>query len=273
MFSLLDAVNQYLGYINFSPKLKNRIYTIVGGVANLYMFYVAIKFLHNQIWLQGTMFLLVALILLYFLFLNIVYYFTDKRAPFDISPKIEKLFGIKPRSPQTEISIKPVIDDIQNPRRIPLDGFYDPKHVLPAKLNSNPIELQNIDVIAHDMLKNGLMTDNYAGLSDRELNNYLKQSRKPAYAICAGALVPHFNLKLENGQYVAYAGINQANLLRIGILERVGLQSTRGLSRTEVQLFAASVIMVGGNFKQTGRAELMEHEQPYRMQMRVAFKH
>ncbi|MEJ6399693.1 DUF6681 family protein [Nicoliella lavandulae] len=272
MFTFLDAVNQYLGYINFSPKLKNRIYTIVGGLANFYLFYVAVKFLKNHIWLQGVGFLVAATVLLYFLFLNIVYYFTERRAPFDISPKVEKLFGIKPRQAAAGVSIKPVIDDIQNPRQIPLDGFYDPKHVLPAKLNSSELELKNIDMIAHDMLTNELMTDNYAGLSEHDLLNYLQQSRKPAYAICAGALIPHFSLKLEAGNYVAYAGINQAHLLRVGIIERVGLQSIRSINPQRVQLFAAAAIMVGGNSKINGRAGTVDQEQPYRIQMRIAFK-
>ncbi|MBW1605279.1 DUF6681 family protein [Lactobacillus sp. Sy-1] len=272
MFTFLDAVNQYLGYINFSPKLKNRIYTLVGGVATAYLFYAGTRFIINGVVLQGALFLAVSLFLLYFLFLNVVYYFTGHRAPFDISPKVEKLLRIKPREPQTTASIKPVIDDLQNPRKIPMDGFYDPKHVLPAKVVSNQGELKNIDIIAHDMLTNALMTDNYAGLSEKELLNYLSQSRKPAYAICAGALIPHFSLKLEAGQYVAYAGINQAHLLRVGVVQRVGLQSVNNINPNRVELFAASAIMVGGNFKINGRAGTVDQQQEYRIQMRIAFK-
>ncbi|UQS86306.1 hypothetical protein MOO44_05115 [Nicoliella spurrieriana] len=272
MFTFLDAVNQYLGYINFSPKLKGRIYTIVGGVATAYLLYAGVRFILNGVLLQGALFLVVGLLLLYFLFLNVVYFFTQRKAPFDISPKIEKLFRIKPRQPESGVSIKPVIDDIQNPRKIPLDGFYDPKRVLPAKVLSSDAELKNIDMIAHDMLTNALMTDNYAGLSEHELTNYLAQSRKPAYAICAGAMIPHFNLKLEAGQYVAYAGINQAHLLRVGVVQRVGLQSVQSISATRIHLFAAAAIMVGGNSKMNGRAGTVEQPQAYRIQMRIAFK-
>ena len=41
--------------------------------------------------------MLVFLALIYFITLNVIYYFTNKTAKYDLSPRIEKLLGGKPK--------------------------------------------------------------------------------------------------------------------------------------------------------------------------------
>ena len=64
MFSIIDMINHYLGYINVNLKLKNRIYTIVGFVSNFtcYMHIAS----ENGRWLRGLGFIAVFIIFLYF---------------------------------------------------------------------------------------------------------------------------------------------------------------------------------------------------------------
>ena len=45
VFSILGMINSYIGYFNMNATLKNRIYTVVGGVGNFYLLYVAYRFL------------------------------------------------------------------------------------------------------------------------------------------------------------------------------------------------------------------------------------
>lgn len=81
MLSFLDMVNHYLGYINVSVKIKNRIYVILGALGDLYLFYIAVRYLQNGHPFWGLLILLIALVLLYFVYLNTVYYFTQKKVP------------------------------------------------------------------------------------------------------------------------------------------------------------------------------------------------
>ena len=37
MFSLLSMINGWIGYINMNAKIKNRVYTVLGGLGNFYI--------------------------------------------------------------------------------------------------------------------------------------------------------------------------------------------------------------------------------------------
>lgn len=93
MFSILDMINHALGYVNVNVKIKNQIYIGIGIAGNLYLGYVAIRLMQNGAWLRGILYMLVFLALIYFITLNVIYYFTNKTAKYDLSPKIEKLLG------------------------------------------------------------------------------------------------------------------------------------------------------------------------------------
>ena len=83
-------------------KIKNRVYTVVGGIGNFYLLYVAWRFFANGFIGRGLLFILAFLVLLYFTYLNTIYWFTEKKAKWDISPKIENALGIKPKDPEEE---------------------------------------------------------------------------------------------------------------------------------------------------------------------------
>lgn len=107
MLSFLDMINHYLGYINVSVKLKNRIYTVLGALGNLYLFYIGFRYLQNGHPFWGLLILAIAVVMLYFVYLNTMYYFTKKKAPFDISPKIEKWLHMKPKDADLETGKHP----------------------------------------------------------------------------------------------------------------------------------------------------------------------
>ncbi|KRL94058.1 hypothetical protein FD28_GL000603 [Levilactobacillus hammesii DSM 16381] len=260
-------VNHYLGYINVSVKIKNRIYVILGALGDLYLFYIAVRYLQNGHPFWGLLILLVAIILLYFAYLNTVYYFTNKKAPFDISPKIEKLLHMKPKEAEMDQPKRTL-----GGRNIPANGYFDEKKILPGKLTSTPLEQENIQHLATRLQQNQLLQMDYSGLGDREITEQTRQSGKPVYASGPGALIPYFEMQTENNQLVVYAGMNQAEKERVGVVSTVGLQNVADV-RDQIELYLANATLVGGPFKVLGRTSVIEQANDFQVAVQLAYKH
>lgn len=267
MLSFLDMVNHYLGYFNISVKIKNRAYTILGALGDFYLFYIAFRYLQNGHPFWGLLILLVAVILLYFVFLNVVYYFTNKKAPFDISPKIEKWLHMKPKTEETTPQARRGYG-----RNIPANGYFDEKKILPGKLSTTVQEAQNVQNLATQLQQNRLLNLDYSGLGDREIMEQVQKDGKPVYASGPGILIPYFEMQTENDQLVVYAGLNQADKQRVGTVSTVGLQNVRDV-RDQFELYLANATLVGGPFKVIGRTTLIEQENPFTVAVQLAYKH
>ena len=267
MLSFLDMVNHYLGYFNISVKIKNRAYTILGALGDFYLFYIAFRYLQNGHPFWGLLILLVAVILLYFVFLNVVYYFTNKKAPFDISPKIEKWLHMKPKTEETTPQARRGYG-----RNIPANGYFDEKKILPGKLSTTVQEAQNVQNLATQLQQNRLLNLDYSGLGDREIMEQVQKDGKPVYASGPGILIPYFEMQTENDQLVVYAGLNQADKQRVGTVSTVGLQNVRDV-RDQFDLYLANATLVGGPFKVIGRTTLIEQENPFTVAVQLAYQH
>ncbi|MCH4123679.1 MAG: hypothetical protein LKH74_07580 [Levilactobacillus sp.] len=266
MLSFLDMVNHYLGYINVNAKIKNRIYVIIGALGDLYLFYIGFRYLQNGHPFWGLLILLVALILLYFVYLNTVYYFTEKKAPFDISPKIEKWLHIKPK--EAEETTQPM----RGGRNIPANGYFDEKKILPGKLTATASDAQNVQNLATRLQQNQLLQLDYSGLGDREIMEQTRKTGKPVYASGPAVLIPYFEMQTEGHQLVVYAGINQAEKQRVGVVSTVGLQDVADV-RDQFELYLANATLVGGPFKVLGRTSLIEQPNEFQVAVQLAYKH
>lgn len=267
MLSFLDMVNHYLGYVNVSVKLKNRIYTVLGLLGDFYLFYIAVRYLQNGHPFWGLLILLVAIILLYFAFLNGVYYFTKKKAPFDISPKIEKLLGTKPKDAE---ATQPRRNSLG--RNIPANGYFDEKKILPGKLMATPVQQQNVQNLATQLQQNRLLRLDYSGLGDREIMEQVQKDGKPVYASGPGVLIPYFEMQNEDNHLVVYAGLNQADKQPVGTVSTVGLQNVNDV-RDQFKLYLANATLVGGPFKVVGRTTLIEQDNDFAVAVQLAYKH
>ena len=267
MLSFLDMVNHYLGYFNISVKIKNRAYTILGALGDFYLFYIAVRYLQNGHPFWGLLILLVAIILLYFVFLNTIYYFTTRKAPFDISPTIEKWLHMKPKTEETDTGRQRGMG-----RNIPANGYFDEKKILPGKLSVTAVEQQNVQNLATQLQQNRLLNLDYSGLGDREIMEQVQKDGKPVYASGPGVLIPYFDMTTENNQLVVYAGLNQADKQRVGTVSTVGLQNVRDV-RDQFELYLANATLVGGPFKVTGRTTLIEQDNPFVVAVQLAYKH
>ncbi|USS86198.1 hypothetical protein M3M38_05750 [Fructilactobacillus cliffordii] len=261
MFSFLDVINSWLGYINIEPKTKGRIYDVLSFLGELYMAYITYRFLANGFWARGLLLLVVTVVLAYFLYLNTIYYFTNRTSKIDVTPWIYKILHIKPQ-PQTQ---GPKV------RNIPANGIYDKRKTMPGKLTSNAPEQQFINQLAAELLQQGLLKDNYEGLSDWELKQRLQHEPR-VDAIGQGTLLPYFAMKAENGHHVVYAGLNEAHAQPVGTVTQVGLQSIDQVDANHVQIFLAAAYLTGGKFKQLGRRGVLEQSADYQIELEIASK-
>ncbi|WP_429971458.1 DUF6681 family protein [Fructilactobacillus sp. Tb1] len=263
MFSILDGVNSWLSYISIEAKTKARIYTVLGFFGWVYMIYITYRFLMNHVWTRGLLMLAATIGLGYFLYLNIIYYFTKKSSKLDITPIINKILHIQPKddTPKTDGRF----------RDIPANGLFDERKTMPAKLSSTTSEQTAINELAVRMIQDGLVKDDYNGLDKHEIKMALKESKKPIYAIGEGTMIPYFSMKNVNHEYVVYAGINEPKAKAVGHLTAVGLQSISNLDQSKISLYLSAAYLTGGKYKMNGRSGIIETDDNYHVAVQVAY--
>lgn len=274
MFSLFDAINHYLGFFNFNLKLKNQIYTIMGFIGNWYLLHLAIQLFKNQLYLRGFLFALIFLVLLYFSILNLVYYFTSKTVKGDISPHIEKIFGGKPKDADISAPISPNPFHTQPGTPVMYDpvGIYDQNNLISATLTSTDAQREVLKHIADHFLETHHIQENYQGLNDQQVTDFLKKSNLIAFdAIGTHALIPSYKIVTEENQLHVYAGLNILDQQLIGSIETVGTFDIHDLQEN-YQLLTVSCILHGGKCKTIGRSGLIESIEPYFVEMKIAYQ-
>jgi hypothetical protein len=79
-------------------------------------------------------------------------------------------------------------------------------------------------------------------------------------------------MQTEGHQLVVYAGINQAEKQRVGVVSTVGLQDVADV-RDQFELYLANATLVGGPFKVLGRTSLIEQPNEFQVAVQLAYKH
>ncbi|QBO36512.1 hypothetical protein EQG49_08510 [Periweissella cryptocerci] len=263
MLTILDMVNHYFGLFNVNTKFKGRLYTVLGFGGVWYIFYIAISFLTAHRWLRGFGLLLAFVALMYVIYLNFMYYFTQKDAKLDISPKIEKIMG-GPQNPEVQKQARAAVI-------VPAHGLYEQKQVLPTAMQSNPDEENSLNQLANDMAAMGLITTDYQGMSDDDLRASLSlNGNQPIYANHPGAAIPYFHLTTEGTHLIVYGGVNEMQAVRLGEIIRIGLADTK-TALAQFDLFLASVVLQGGPGKTLARSSFFERDYPYTLKVEVAY--
>lgn len=270
MLSLLDMLNHYLGFFNMNVKLKNRIYTAIGILGDGYIAYLAIKLLRLHAWGRGFLFLLAFLGMTYFTVLNVIYYFTTKKAKFDISPKIEKLLGGKAATSSDDPMISSGTGKAPaagtTAKVMPAAGLFNAKKLLPATLKADH---QALEQTVDELVKSGYLSLNYGGLGDREIYQQAQHRSEPFYAIGAATQVPFYELREERGQLAVYVGQNAINSRKVGTIESVGLMPV-GQARQQYHLVLASAYLSGGPYKVAGRSGVVTGQEPFALTVQLA---
>jgi len=270
LFSILGLINTWIGYINMNVKIKNRVYTVVGGIGNFYLLYVAWRFFANGFIGRGLLFILAFLVLLYFTYLNAIYWFTEKKAKWDISPKIENALGIKPKDPEEEARKK--VARMRQAGFVQTNGIFDENQdFLPAEITTSEAELANIQIVADSLKKINYLHLDYDGKSKNTIFKEIKSDGKVRYALGeTPQALPYFELKNVEGKLVIYGGINQIESYQLGTVKTIGLMPASEAAK-KYHIYLATVVLTGGPFMIAGRSTAMEDNEPFRIDAKIAY--
>lgn len=261
MFTLLDLVNHYLGYFTTNSKTKDKIYTSVSAVGVWYLLYIAYRFFVNGRWLRGMLIALVFVLLAYFVILNIVYYFTNSVMKWDISPRIEKALG----GPQHVV-------EKAHPREVivPANGLYQRQDVMTGEITVDGTQQENITQLATALMQLGFMQQDYGHLGEQAQRQIISQ-RAVIFANHPGTLLPYFDMITVDGETKVMGGVNQLQASDLGTLITVGMTPTKQ-ALAQYRLALSSVIITGGMGHVATRTALLAVQQPYKVQVEVAYK-
>lgn len=251
-------------------KIKNRVYTVVGGIGNFYLLYVAWRFFANGFIGRGLLFILAFLVLLYFTYLNAIYWFTEKKAKWDISPKIENALGIKPKDPEEEARKK--VARMRQAGSVQTNGIFDENQdFLPAEITTSEAELANIQIVADSLKKINYLHLDYDGKSKNTIFKEIKSDGKVRYALGeTPQALPYFELKNVEGKLVIYGGINQIESYQLGTVKTIGLMPASEAAK-KYHIYLATVVLTGGPFMIAGRSTAMEDNEPFRIDAKIAY--
>lgn len=85
ILDIINGINKFLGYLDISPKYLNRGYTILSLFPTLYILRIVYGMYQNGNYVQGIIYALIFAVLMYFIVLNVFYYFLDKNTRLDIT--------------------------------------------------------------------------------------------------------------------------------------------------------------------------------------------
>ena len=261
MLSILDLLNHYLGFFNVNARWKGQMYTILAGIGNFYILYLAVRHIQNGAYLRGVLLALGFLFILYCVILNIIYYYTQKTVKWDISPKLEKVLGGPQAAKTTDGQAMPYV---------PANGLYDKQQVLPATAVSDDDMAAELNKVVDQLREGGLINENYGGLSEKEQLAFLATGQQTIFANHPGTPLPYFRLEEERGGLSIYGGMNEMLASRLARIQTVGLQPV-DLALESYNLYIASVVVTGGPGKARGRHDLMPVEKPYELAVELAY--
>lgn len=268
MLSFFNMIQSAFNYVNLNVVLKNRVYTVLAAIGNFYLLYVAFKFYVNGYWLRGTLFILAFLLILYFSYLNLLYYFTkDKKSKFDISPWIEKKLHIQAKDPMDDDKLK----QFAGPGYVQTNGIFRNEDFLPATVTHSKSQQQNIQEVAHTLVQMKYLKLDYGGLNDKEIEEKIHQSGKSVSALSTPVALPYFELVKKGNSLVISGGVNQIQRQELGTIKDVGL-----LTATEAQkryhLYLATAVITGGPKKDLGRMGVITQDCPFTLNVQVAYR-
>ncbi|MBM7617672.1 hypothetical protein JOC36_001234 [Weissella uvarum] len=264
MLSMLDLINHYMGYLNVNSKFKGRVYTLLALVGDAYILYLAFSYFKNHAYVRGALLCLAFLGILYFAVINFYYYFTQREPKWDVSPYIAKVLGAEEQKQETQQAG----DNVQF---VPANGLYNNEDVLPATVVLDPGKQVDLSQIADTLVQTHLADNNYGGLSDAEQMAQLENGQTKLYADGDGMPLPYYKLQQDQDGLAVYGGVNEMSAERLGLITKVGLQPIHEALR-HYDLFIATATIQGGPAHVKGRSGLTTVQDPYDLQVTLAYQ-
>ena len=88
---IIGNISKFLNYLNINVRLQNKIITVISVFPTLYILRIIWGYFSNGFYLKGTLFLIIFLVLAYFIVLNFIYYFKDRKVKWDVTNFIEDI--------------------------------------------------------------------------------------------------------------------------------------------------------------------------------------
>lgn len=272
MLAILGTINTIIGYINMNVKIKNRVYTLVAFFGNFYMLYVAYRFFANGYPGRGVLYLLAFIMLAYWLYLNILYWYTkEKTSRWDISPKIERMFGIKPKDPEEEARKKVLRAGLaaRQPGYVQTNGIFTDNNLLEAKLSQSSAQAAAVQAVVHELVANQVVALDFGNVSDEEIIRHGNERQFPA--LVAPIALPYFELINRNGRYLVVGGVNQFERKELGEITSVGLLPISAAAN-KYRLALATVVVVGGPYKYAQANQAKLENKPFSLKIQMAYQ-
>ena len=266
MLTALDLINRLLNYFNIQDKPKGRAFTVVAFIANFYLLYVAIQGLRYKNYrLQGSLFLFLFLIFLYFIVLNFIYYYTDKKVKWDISPRIEKALGGSAKQRQAAVAAYTQVAEQ------PANGVFKSQQVLRSTLDVTPQQQAAINELAAQMEKQGILTLKYHGLDDNTLARIAQKTAAPVLAMGAPVPLPYYDLThTADNRWVIVGGLNSLDYHELATVRSIGLTPI-DKAASMYRLAAAQVVLSGGPQKTPSRTGMNSITEPFTIEADLAY--
>lgn len=251
MFSFLDMINHSLGYFNINTKLKNKIYTVVAFLGDIYLIYVTFRLFKNGAYMRGLLYCLAVLLITYYLYLNFVYYYLGYTSRFDVlSPWLVKITGYEQSTEGKNSRTGQAANLINNQA----NGYFESRDTIEAEVVTSREEQQNLRHMVDQLVEQGIFTADYDGRDSTQIIEEYNRTHKPVNALNKFQTPPYFDLvHNEVGHRLEiYAGINQMERVRVGHITKIGLTDVHEAHR-KYRLYLANIYVTGGPHKIPGR--------------------
>ncbi len=238
MLHIINTLLDYLGYLGIGAKVKNRLYIVIGSIATLYLGYLTIRFFANGSYIRGIIYVLIFLVLVYFLILNFIFYFTDKIVKWDITQFILKY--VKKKFPQMKHASSTVNGES--------DSILDNVAVLDLTIRNE----DRFENMVESLLEENFFADNH----------YLEnETNQKVYRINKDNLLPAYSIRHEEDQWKLFVG--KDSLHKEYIAEITGVNG-RSIKK-EATIIPIKVGVLGGEFTILNNGLLEHFKEPYRL--------
>lgn len=227
LIDLINGINKFLGYLDISPKYLNRAYTILSIFPTLYILRIVYGMYSNGNYIQGTIYLVGFVVLVYFFVLNVFYYFMDKNSHLDITQLFVKYLPDDAFNIQQEKKQERQMQAVDTEEVI-IDFYEDYQLHLATYMQ---------ELIGKQVIKTNSLTN------------------KDGYLVDWNTLYPYYFLKEKmDGHYEVQIGPNYRELTPVGMVQ---------LTPQQQPLKPVGLYIIGGDFVKDG----FRYHEPYRLKL------
>ena len=137
-------------------------------------------------------------------------------------------------------------------------------------MRTNHKQRENLQKVVAQLEQVGYLQLDFGGAKDKELFKKAKSGDR-FFALNEPVALPYYELREVNGKLLVYGGVNQIERQELGEVTQVGLlRGIEALKRYRLSL--AAVALTGGPYKFAGRSTMMQKDEPYRLEIQIAYR-